>query len=163
MIVLWVTTGGEHLLASVKAKGLEWILTLAAVLFGYALIQPGSTFSLSPAHATMAALAAMVRVTEEQIGWSMIMVGIVRLAILAYNGLWTSSPIARRWLAYLFLPLWFLIFVGIFNSVGLVSTGNIYLALLAGEVVNVVRTSWESGQVPRLARGKVVKHDDPRN
>jgi hypothetical protein len=159
VIIFWVKEGGSHLFKSLTSKGLEWILTLASMLFGYALVQPESTFSISRSYATMEWVSQLVGVSEEQVGWSLLIVGIIRLAILAYNGLWTSSPLARRALAFMFVLLWLCIFLGIFTSVGVVSTGNVYLALLAGELVNVMRTSWETGQIPVLKDGKPVKHD----
>lgn len=160
MIVLWATRGGSHLFDSVTSKGLEWILTLAAMLFAFALIQPADTFSISLTYRTMAWAVSAAGLTENAVGYSIMLAAAVRFAILGYNGLWTSSPIARRWLALAFVFLWFLVFVGVFQSVGMVSTANVYLALVAGEVVNIIRTSWETGQIPKLKRGQAVGRRD---
>lgn len=160
MIILWATRGGSHLFDSVTSKGLEWILTLAAMLFAFALIQPADTFSISLTYRTMAWAVETIGASENSVGYSIMVAAAIRFCILGYNGLWTSSPIARRYLALAFAVLWFLVFVGVFQSVGMVSTANVYLALLAGEIVNIIRTSWETGQIPKLKRGKTVVRRD---
>lgn len=163
MIVFWACRTAEHVFDSIRAKGLEWICTLAGFLFGFALIQPASTFSLSPAYAMLAQTTTYVGATEEGIGWSVLTASLVRFAVLAYNGLWTSSPLARRALALMFSLFWCFIFTGFVASIGLESTGSVYLAFLTGEAINVIRTSYETGRIKILRRGMLVNDVDPRH
>jgi hypothetical protein len=159
MIAVWITATSGHLAASFRAKALEWVLTLAGALFGYALLQPADTFSLSPSWATIQVSAAYAGASEEALGLSIVILALIRFAVLGYNGLWHASPRARGLMAGAYALLWFMVFMGMWSAVGFASTGTgIYLALTVGEVFNVIRTYHEWGEV-RDARPKGRMHD----
>ena len=165
IICYWAGSAGRHIFDSLKAKAMEWVASFAAFLFGFALVQPGSTFAISESYRTFAYTTTWLGISEELVGWSIITFAVIRLAILAYNGLWTSSPKARAWMAFSFAVMWFAIALGFFSAVGSASTGNTYWAWLFGEIINVARAGFENGKISRLIvlqKGKTIG-DGSRN
>lgn len=144
MISVWIVNPAKHLAHSVNAKALEWVMCLGAALFGYALLQPESTFDLSPSYAMMAAYVRAAHLTEDIVGWSIVILAIIRFIILGINGLWKASPAPRGLMSGAYALLWFVIWNGMWESVGFASTGTgIYLALMVGEFVNLLRNFYE--------------------
>lgn len=157
MIAVFVREAGGHLADSLRAKALEWVCTLAAFMFGYSLAQPADTFALSPSYAMMDRMVTTAGLTENAVGWLVMGFAIIRFAVLGYNGLWHSSPIARRWMAFASALLWWFIFMGFWAAVGFAATGaGSYLAFLVGEVISTIRCSYEVGKMPSVVRGRSV-------
>jgi len=75
--------------AYMQTRMLEMGLAALMIACGILLLWPGDTFA-SPIY------AVLVRwMTEDQGGWFLSSVGILRSAALVINGRWRSSPIAR--------------------------------------------------------------------
>lgn len=162
MIAVLVIEPIRHIAHSVNIKALEWVMCLGAALFGYALLQPESTFGLSPSYALIATSLAYVHGTEETMGWSIVILAIIRFVILGINGLWKASPSARCGMSAAYALLWFFVFFGMWNAVGFVSTGTgIYLALMVGELINMARTAYEWGLLRKTADDGLTHEPDP--
>ncbi|WAJ27523.1 hypothetical protein [Antarcticirhabdus aurantiaca] len=152
MMAVLIVEPIRHIAHSLNIKALEWVMSLGAALFGYALLQPGSTFGLSPSYDVIAASLAYIHGTEETMGWSIVILAIIRFVILGINGLWKASPSARCGMSAAYALLWFFVFFGMWNAVGFASTGTgIYLALMVGELINMARTAYEWGLLRKTA------------
>nr|USU32871.1 hypothetical protein NG677_04005 [Methylobacterium sp. OTU13CASTA1] len=72
-----------------RTRSTEWLLSVCAVLWGWAILQPEVAFTL-PAYHLMAEL-----MTESRWGALAILIGSLRILGLGINGFWRRSPLLR--------------------------------------------------------------------
>ena len=119
----------------------EWLVAVQTVVWGSVLLLPVETFT-GPAWAFFRSL-----MTEDQLGYGMLLVGLVRLAALIINGsLRKVTPIFRVASA----ALGFMVWTGIsysFAQSGVISTWiAIYPIIACVELINIYRAAHDVGE-----------------
>ena len=134
MIVVKIKDG---VISHFAARAPEWFFAFALINVGEAMAGPGDTFSTSHSYDGMAAIA-----TECVWGWSMIVLGVARFAVLAVNGnIECFRPFAsgtRMMLSFLTALVWFTIALGMVYANPIGTGARAYGSLLIGEVY----TTW---------------------
>jgi hypothetical protein len=136
MIILQIDT----LTDSLRFRRSEWGAALATALIGLILAQPYPTFS-APSFAIMASWAS-----EATWGTSALILGLIRLGVLIYNGRWRRCSHARMALAGLSCFLWAALVYGL-AGVGVYPTEIApYLVFFAMDL----HTIYEAGADARI-------------
>lgn len=124
----------------------EWMLAGCMLSWGWILLLPYPTFDL-PTFKGMAAIAP-----EDTWGVACLILGGLRIAVLAINGAWIRSTHGRTVTAFLSCFVWCQIDIGLFNS-GAVTPGNgIYLIFLAADCFNIYKCATEARGVDEARR-----------
>lgn len=120
---------------------MEWFMAGHLIMFGYVLLLPSETFN-QPAFQAFRDF-----VTEDFLGWSMLLIGCLRIIGLVINGARKSvTPQIRQFSAGVGCFIWSLICYG-FASSDIVSTWiAIYPLFAIGELVNINRAARDQGE-----------------
>jgi hypothetical protein len=126
----------------------EWFMAAHMFLFGYALLLPAETFN-QPAFATFRALPAVGDTSAEDImGWSMLLIGFVRVGGLIINGARKRvTPQIRQISAGIGCMIWSGIAYGFFSSDVVSTWVAIYPLFAVSEAVNIYRAAHDEGEV----------------
>ncbi len=121
---------------------MEWFMAGHMILFGYVLLLPSETFN-QPAFQSFKDLVP----SENFLGWSMLLVGCLRIVGLVINGARkTVTPQIRQISAGIGCIIWSGISYG-FASSDVVSTWiAIYPLFAIGELVNINRAARDQGE-----------------
>ena len=117
------------------ARGTEWMTAMVMWSIGWTLLAPGSTFSASPAWASMASMAS-----EETWGAICFAIGTLRIVALLINGTFdrfTWSPHIRAATSFAACFIWYHLATGL-SAAGINSTGaGTYSVIGAFELWNI--------------------------
>jgi hypothetical protein len=124
----------------------EWELATIFFLWGYVLLSVPDVY----AGDNWAAFRAVI--TQQHLGWLMMIGGGFRLIILSFNGIWRPLYYARAWMAWSCAIVWALI------SLGFLSSGHagpwlaVYPTLLVFESVNLFRAAADAANNEKALR-----------
>lgn len=120
---------------------MEWFMAGHMIMFGYVLLLPSETFNQPSFHAFREFVA------EPFLGWSMLLIGCLRIIGLVINGARKNvTPQIRQLSAAIGCFIWSLISYG-FASSDVVSTWiAIYPLFAIGELVNINRAARDQGE-----------------
>lgn len=120
----------------------EWFMAFHTALFGFVLVLTPDLFD-QPAWAGFRSL----KLSEEFVGWLMLVLGVARIVGLVINGARKHvTPMIRQISAGVGCLIWFGIVYG-FASSGVVSTWlAIYPLFGLGELVNIHRAAHDQGE-----------------
>jgi hypothetical protein len=123
---------------------LEWYLAVALMGWGFVLLLPTETYSNSAAWD-----AFRLILTEDQFGWSVMLVGIARFVVLCINGAWRPAYRWRAVFACAGATLWFSISLGFISA----SWVGLWLAFVPAafvfEIVNMLRAISDAAAADR--------------
>lgn len=121
---------------------MEWFMAGHMIMFGYVLLLPSETFN-QPAFMSFRSLVP----SEEFLGWTMLLIGCVRIIGLVINGARKQvTPQIRQFSAAIGCMIWSGISYG-FASSDIVSTWiAIYPLFAIGELVNINRAARDQGE-----------------
>lgn len=120
---------------------MEWFMAGHMIMFGYVLLLPSETFN-QPSFWAFRTL-----VTEDFLGWFMLIIGCVRIVGLVINGAKKKvTPQIRQVSAAIGCMIWAGITYGFFASDVISTWLAIYPLFAIGELVNINRAARDQGE-----------------
>lgn len=124
----------------------EWVFASILFSWGWTLLLPYPTFSL-PSMGGLAAIAP-----ENVWGLTCLIIGGVRISVLAINGAWVRSTHGRAVMAFVSCFVWCQISLGLISSGVVAPGGGVYVILLAADVFNTFKAASEAREIDDLRR-----------
>lgn len=125
----------------------EWLFAVVMLLWGLVLILPEQRFAAGDVWVAFRALAS-----EETLGAAFILLGSLRLVVLAANGSWRPMYHFRALTALACAVIWFSITLGFLSSGEVGTWLAVYPAFFIFDTVNVFRATSDAAHADRAAR-----------
>lgn len=125
----------------------EWLLGAVMLMWGFVLLLPSLAFE-RPAFSAIRTL-----MSEETLAYVCLLVGVARLTVLGFNGMFWPLYHLRALLSIVFMMFWF------FITLGFVASGDVgqwlasYPLFVFAEGINALRAAADAGRNDRRVFG----------